>query len=117
MKTFLAGAFFLIISITCFASGIDGNWAARMKAPDGTEMEISFVFKTDSAKLTGVVKLPNGDFEISNSKIDGKDFSFDISLNDTTITSNCILNEDDTIKMKVVDSPMGELEMLLKRKK
>ena len=117
MKTILAVSVFLFVSLSGFASGIDGNWATHMKAPDGTEMEISFVFKTDSAKLTGVVKLPNGDFEISNSKIDGKDFSFDISFNEKTITSNCTLNEDDTINMKVVDSPMGDLEMILKRQK
>jgi hypothetical protein len=117
MKTILIGSIFLFVSLSGFASGIDGNWAAHMKAPDGTEMEISFVFKTDSAKLTGVVKLPNGDFEISNSNINGKDFSFEISYNDTTITSNCTLNEDDTINMKVVNSPMGELEMILKRQK
>ena len=117
MKTILIISFFLFVSISGFASGIAGNWASHMKAPDGTEMEISFVFKTDSAKLTGVVKLPNGDFEISDSKIDGKDFSFEITFNDTTITSNCTLNEDDTINMKVVDTPMGELEMILKRQK
>jgi hypothetical protein len=117
MKTILSGVFFLIFSISCFASGIDGNWATHMKAPDGTVIEISFAFKTDSAKLTGVVKLPNGDFEIANSYIKGKDFSFDITVNDTTITSNCTLNDDDSINMKVDALQFGELDMILKRKK
>ena len=116
MKTILTVSLFLIISSYCFASGIDGNWASRVKGPDGTEMEISFVFKTDSAKLTGVVKTPNGDFDITNSKVNGKNFSFEISFNDKIITGNCTLNEDDTINMNV-DSPMGQIDMILKRKK
>ena len=117
MKTILTVSIFLFVSLSGFALGIDGNWATHMKAPDGTEMVISFAFKTDSAKLTGVVKTPNGDFEITNSKIDGKDFSFEIKFNETIITGNCTLNEDDTINMKVDAQPMGETEMILKRKK
>lgn len=117
MKTILTVSIFLIISSYCFASGIDGNWAGHLKTPDGTDMEISFVFKTNGEKLSGVVKSPNGDFEISNSKINGKDFSFEITFNDTTITGNCTLNEDDTINMKVDAQPMGDTEMILKRQK
>ena len=117
MKTILAVISFLFIAATSFATGVEGKWSATIKGPDGNGMELTFVFKMDGAKLTGVIKSPNGDMEISNTKIDGKEFSFEISFNDTTIKNNCILNDDDTITMKVVGSPMGDAEVILKRQK
>ena len=117
MKKLLSVFVFVLIASYGFAAGIDGNWIANMKGPDGSEMAMTFVFKMDGDKLTGVVKTPNGDTPISNTKIDGKVFSFDVSFNDMTIKHNCTLKEDDTISMKIVGSPMGDSEMILKRGK
>ena len=117
MKTILSVCLFLLIATTGFAAAIDGNWVANMKGPDGSEMKMTFVFKMDGEKLTGIVKSPNGDVPITNTKIEGKSFSFDVSFNDMTIKHNCILKEDDTISMKIVGSPMGDSEMILKREK
>ena len=117
MKKLMTVILFLFIASSGIAAGIEGNWAATMKSPDGNEMEINFVFKMDGDKLTGSVVTPNGDMPISNTIIDGKQFSFDVSFNDTAIKHDCTLNEDDTISMKVVGSPMGDSEMILKRQK
>ena len=117
MKTILSVCLFLLIATAGFAASIDGNWVANMKGPDGSEMKMTFVFKMEADKLTGVVKTPNGDVQISNTKIEGKVFSFDVSFNDMTIKHNCVLKEDDTISMKVVGTPMGDSEMILKREK
>jgi len=117
MKTILSVCLFFLIATTGFAAGIDGNWVTNMSGPDGSEMAMTFVFKMDGEKLTGVVKTPNGDTPISNTKIEGKVFSFDVSFNDMTIKHNCVLKEDDTISMKVVGTPMGDSEMILKREK
>jgi hypothetical protein len=117
MKTILSVCLFLLISTAGFAAGVEGNWVANMKGPDGSEMVMTFVFKMDAGKLTGLVKSPNGDMPISNTKIDGKVFSFDVSFNDMTIKHNCVLKEDDTISMKAVGTPMGDTEMILKREK
>ena len=68
-----------------------------------------------NGKLTGVVKSPNGDMEITNTKVNGKDFSFDLSFNDMIIKHNCTLKEYDTISMKVAGTPMGDMEMKLNR--
>lgn len=117
MKKILSVFVFVLIASYGFAAGIDGNWIANMKGPDGSEMAMTFVFKMDGDKLTGVVKSPNGDMPISNTKIEGKVFSFDVTFNEMTIKHNCILKEDDTISMKVVGTPMGDSEMILKREK
>ena len=74
MKTILSVCLFLLIATVGFAASIDGNWVANMSGPDGSEMKMTFVFKMDGDKLTGVVKTPNGDVPISNAKIEGKVF-------------------------------------------
>lgn len=118
MKTILSVCLFLFIATSAIAAGIEGSWTAEMKGPDGGEgMTITFAFKMEGDKLTGAVQTPNGDMPISNTKIDGKSFSFDVSFNDMSIKHECILKDDDTISMKVVGSPMGDSEMILKRKK
>lgn len=117
MRTILSVCLFLLIATSAIAAGIDGTWTTEMKGPDGGEgMTLTFVFKMDGDKLTGAVQTPNGDTPISNTKIDGKSFSFEVSFNDMVIKHECTLKDDDTISMKVVDSPMGDSEMILKRK-
>ena len=114
MKTILSVIFFLLIASGSFAKGIEGTWKANMQGPDGG-MELTFVFKMVDGKLTGTVKSPNGDMEITNTKVNGKEFSFDVSFNGMTIQHNCTLKEDDSIIMKVKGTPMGDTETILKR--
>jgi len=114
MKKLLPLVLFLLVTSSSFAKGIDGTWKTKMQGPDG-DMELTFVFKTVDGKLTGVVRSPNGDLEITNTKINGKEFSFDVALNDMTIKHKCILKDDNTVGMKVEGSPMGDSEMTLTR--
>jgi hypothetical protein len=114
MNKILSVILFLLISSSCFAAGIEGTWKAKMQGPDG-DMELTFVFKMVGEKLTGVIKSPNGDLELSNTQINGKEFSFEISFGDMTMKHACVLKEDDTISLKVVGSPMGDTEMILTR--
>ena len=118
MKKILSVLMFVLIASYGFAAGIDGTWIANMKSPDGNEMAMTFVFKMDGDKLTGAIKTPNGDMPISNTKVEGKVFSFDVSFNDMNIKHSCTLKDDDTISLKIVGSPMGgDSEMILKREK
>lgn len=114
MKKTLTVILFLLMASGCFATGIEGTWKAKMQGPDG-DMELTFVFKMVGEKLTGTMKAPNGDLEITNTKIDGKEFSFDISFNGMTINHKGTLKEDDTISLKIEGAPMGDSEMILKR--
>jgi len=114
MKKILPVILFLLMASSCFATGIEGTWKAKIQGPSG-DMELTFAFKMVGEKLTGTMKSPNGDLEITNTKIDGKEFSFDISFNDMTIKHKCTLKEDDTISMKVEGAPMGDSEIILKR--
>jgi|SRR5690606_8661281 len=114
MKKILPLILFVLIATTSFAKGIEGTWTANIQGQNG-DMELTFVFKLTDGKLTGVVKSPNGDMEITNTQVNGKEFSFDVSFGDMTIKHKCTLNDDDTINMKVEGTPMGNSDMILKR--
>ena len=104
----------LVASSASYATGIEGTWKANMQGTNG-DMELTFVFKMTDGKLSGVVQTPNGDTEITNAKVNGKEFSFDVSFDDMTIKHDCTLQEDDTISMKATGTPMGDTAIILQR--
>ena len=115
MKKILSVIILLLVgSGASYANGIEGTWKAKIQGPNG-DMELTFVFKMTDGKLSGVVRTPNGDTEITNAKVNDKKFSFDVSFNDMTIKHDCTLQEDDTISMKATGTPMGDMAMILKR--
>ncbi len=81
------------------AADVTGTWTAETKAPDGSTFQLTFAFKQDGATLTGSVQGPQGDpLEITNGKVDGDKFTFDVSFNGITIHHDCTV-DGDTIKM------------------
>jgi hypothetical protein len=112
-KNLLMIVFFLVVS-SAYANGIEGIWKGKIQGDNG-DIELTFVFKMTDGKLSGVVQSPNGDIEITNTKVNGNEFSFDVSFNDMTIKHECVLQEETTINMKVTGSPMGDAAMILKR--
>jgi hypothetical protein len=114
MKKILPVVLFMLIASSAFAKDIEGTWTTKVQGPDG-DMELTFVFKMVDGKLTGVVKSQFGDTEITNTKVNGKEFSFNIPLPEMTIIYNCTLKTDDTINAKVSGTPSGDVELVLKR--
>lgn len=110
------------------AADITGNWTAVMTSPDGGSQTITFTFKQDGGVVTGTVQGPQGTAnEISNGKIEGNDFRFDVSFNGMTIHHLCTIKGDEiSLKTKFGDNdqegsaPQGgapPTEMILKREK
>ena len=77
-----------------------GAWESTFKSETGEDMPLKFDFKVDGDKLTGSVKSGQGDGEISNGKINGKNVSFDVNFQGNTITHKGSL-EGNEIKLKV----------------
>ena len=126
MKKLLCAFAFLLFGLSAVsakAADITGNWMAEMTAPDGGSQQMTFTFKQDGAVVTGTVQGPQGDpIAISNGKIDGNDFRFDVSFNGMTIHHLCTINGDEIhLKTKAGDSDHGggfpPMEMTLKREK
>jgi hypothetical protein len=106
-------------TLTALAADVTGTWTGDMKGPNGDAFSITFTFKQDGAKLTGTVQGPQGDpMDISNGKVDGDKFSFDVSFNGMTIKHECTLAGDEiTMKTKAEDPNFPGGEMTLKRAK
>ncbi len=73
--------------VVCFAvvTDLNGKWTGSIKAPDGNEYPVNYTFKIDGDKLTGTGSSPDGDVPITNGKMDGAKFSFNISINGTDV--------------------------------
>ena len=105
-------ATFFAVSIG-HAQGIDGKWKGEMQSPNGS-MDLTFTFKVSGDSLTGSVGTQMGDTPISNGKVDGKNFSFDVSFNDMTISHQCTFMSD-SISMKVKGMQGEDRTIILKR--
>ena len=123
MKTLLSICAALVMTlgtVSVRAADVTGTWSGEMKTPDGQSFPLTFTFKQDGATLTGTVQGPQGDpIDISNGKIDGDKFSFDVSFNGMTIHHNCTVISDDEIKLtsKSDSGDFPGIELTLKRVK
>jgi len=101
------------------AADVTGSWTTTMQTQDGNSTQITFNFKQDGAILTGTVQGSMGDpMEITNGKVDGDKFTFDVSFNGMTIHHNCTV-DGDTIKMstKTDSGDFPAMELTLTRAK
>lgn len=106
-----------LFAAVAFAADVTGAWTGDMKTPDGQNFQLTFNFKQDGNTLTGSVQGPQGDpIAISNGKVDGDKFTFDVSFSGMTIHHDCKM-DGDTIKM-TTKSDSGDfpgIELTLKR--
>lgn len=118
---FLCAAMIIMMTpATMHAADVTGTWASSMQSPDGGGgMQITFTFKQDGDKLTGSVDAGQGGaMEITNGKVDGNHFTFDVAFNGMAIHHDCTLDGDE-IKM-TTKSDSGDfpgMQMTLKRVK
>lgn len=99
------------------ASKIDGKWKTTFNG----DMELTFTFKVvGDTVLTGTVSSQMGDMPITNGKVKGDEFTFDVDMQGSPINHICRV-EGDVIKMKIkMPSGMGDGgdapgEMILKK--
>jgi hypothetical protein len=108
----------MMTTATALAADVTGKWTATAQSPNG-DFQLTFTFKQDGTNLTGSVQGPMGDpLDISNGKVDGDKFTFDVSFNGLTIHHNCTVNGDE-IKMttKSDSADLPGMELTLKRQK
>jgi hypothetical protein len=81
-------------------SKIEGKWIGKATSEQG-EFELTFTFKVDGEKLTGKNSSSMGEMDLTNGKVNGNDFSFDIDMQGMKLTHKCKYLENDTIELKV----------------
>jgi hypothetical protein len=98
----------LVGGITSFAQNkIDGNWKGTRETPNGT-FEINYTFKAEGTALTGTWKTQFGEAKLENGKIDGKKFSYTVSINDMKLEYTGEVLSDNELSVK---SERGELKL------
>jgi hypothetical protein len=105
---FLFTLLFLIGGLTVFAqNAIDGNWKGTRETPNGT-FEVNYMFKVEGNELKGTWKTQFGEAKLENGKIDGKKFSYSISLNDRKLDyTGEVINENELS----IKSERGEMKL------
>ena len=100
MKKKLSIAALLICCVTvAFAAFADlnGKWVGTLNTPDGQALDITYTFKVDGEKLTGSIGSEQGENPISDGKIKGTDFSFNLDFNGEKIPHTGKYYGDSTI--------------------
>lgn len=118
LLTICAGLAMLMTAATALAADVTGTWTGSAQSPNG-DFALTFTFKQDGANLTGTVQGPQGDpIAISNGKVDGDKFTFDVSFNGMTIHHDCTV-DGDTIKMstKSDSADFPGMQLTLKKAK
>lgn len=96
------------------ASPIDGRWSGEYTYPDGTKLEVIFYFKVDGDRVTGRVDSKKGPAPILSGTIEGSEFDFKASFNDSLIDHRCTVSGD-TISMRVTFAGQQPSSLTLKR--
>ncbi|MEP6728471.1 MAG: glycoside hydrolase [Bacteroidota bacterium] len=93
MKRKITTTVALVLSfMVCLAfalSDLNSKWTGSLKTPDGNEIPLSFTFKVDGDKLSGTGTGPNGEIPITDGKVKGADFTFNLNINGSDITHVC----------------------------
>jgi hypothetical protein len=104
--------------MVCFAiaAGLAGKWTGTLKTPDGNEIPLTYVLKTDSGKLSGTAATPEGEVPITDAKlISATDFTFTVSANGADYKhTGKFYPEADSIGMDI-DANGQKLHTTLKR--
>jgi hypothetical protein len=74
----------LIICMTVLAD-LTGQWKGTVAMPDGSDIQLTYNLKAEGEKLTGTVVSPQGELPISDGKISGSNFTFNISIQGAAI--------------------------------
>ena len=94
-------------------SKINGKWIGMVSGPQG-DMELVFTFNVKGDTLTGTDSSSIGVIDLTNGKVNGNNFSFDINLQGMTISHKCKYISNDTIKV-IADIMQRKIVMNLTR--
>jgi len=73
----LAGSFMLCCAAV---NNINGKWTTNLKPGDGSEIAVTYTFKTDGDKFTGNLAFPSASFPVTDGKVTGDSISFKIDF-------------------------------------
>ncbi|WP_259070028.1 hypothetical protein HDF24_24695 [Mucilaginibacter sp. X4EP1] len=80
-KILLTTASLFFCLVICFAAieGLAGKWSGSIKTPDGNDIDLTYIFKVDGAKLTGTAISQGIEIPIDSGKVNGNEFKFSVT--------------------------------------
>ncbi|PHN08357.1 TonB-dependent receptor domain-containing protein [Flavilitoribacter nigricans] len=81
------------------ALDFSGTWKGVAQGPMG-EMEQTFVFSIDGEQLTGTIETRMGKQDIKNGKVEGGQFSFEVTFRNFNISYNGVVLEENKLMLK-----------------
>lgn len=103
------------IAALTFGADVTGNWTGQMQTR-GETVNATFVFKTDSGKLTGTLTTPQGEVALQEVKLEGDQISFSSTGGNAKVLFKGTVSGD-TINMSRVREGGQAREFVLKRAK
>ena len=87
MKKIFTTTLLVCCVLVCLAviADLTGKWSGIIKTPDGQELPLTYTFKVDGARLTGIASSPQGDVPLDSGKVAGTDFTFQVNVNGMVI--------------------------------
>jgi len=77
---------FSLVALVCIVSAallhagdVSGTWVGTMAFGDN-QFNLTYIFKQDGEKLSGVVNGPNGDLPLADGKVAGDKLSFSVTV-------------------------------------
>lgn len=77
----VCGAFLICLAV---AADLTGKWSGAIKTPNG-DFPVNYTFKVDGETLTGAATSAQGAIPITEGKISGNNFTFNLDFNGTTL--------------------------------
>jgi hypothetical protein len=112
-KLFITAFLLIFGAMAVFATDISGKWKGKVAGPDGTDMELTFVFKVDGQTLTGTIGSEMGEMAISQGKVNGEEFEYVLDLNGMVIKNKGKVSGEE---LKITSSgDWGESEITVKK--
>jgi hypothetical protein len=74
--------------VVCLAAitGLNGKWAGTVKINEEDELSLTYNFKVDNDKLTGIVQTPDGqELPIADGIVAGNEFAFKVKAGKYTV--------------------------------
>ncbi|MBD1392687.1 glycoside hydrolase [Mucilaginibacter glaciei] len=82
-RKLLTTAFLVCCVAICMAAAflnIAGTWTGNLKMTDGNTIPLSYTFKQDGDKVTGMATSPQGEVAIESGKIAGDVITFSVNV-------------------------------------
>jgi len=109
-----------IMVVSCAAADITGKWKNSFQMQDGSSLDVTYTFKQDGSKLTGVVASPQGEMPIAEGKVEGDKISFSLTFSGNSgdtklILQGTIAGDEIKLTMRREGSEQPPREVVLKK--